>query len=127
LPDTYLQKKYASQGFCEFPNDGEQGKLRNYADCVGRPRLMTKPRLTGREVQCLEWVSKGKTSWETGLILGLTERTVNFHLRNACTKLKVYGRQAGVAQALRLGLLDASYRSEHPERTTQPNGAPTIA
>jgi DNA-binding CsgD family transcriptional regulator len=88
---------------------------------------MTKPRLTGREVQCLEWVSKGKTSWETGLILGLTERTVNFHLRNACAKLKVYGRQAGVAQALRLGLLDAPYRVEHSEHTTQPNGAPTIA
>lgn len=88
---------------------------------------MTKPRLTGREVQCLEWVSKGKTSWETGLILGLAERTVNFHLRNACAKLKVYGRQAGVAQALRLGLLDASYRPEHPELATQANEAPTIA
>lgn len=78
-------------------------------------------------MQCLEWVSKGKTSWETGLILGLTERTVNFHLRNACAKLKVYGRQAGVAQALRLGLLDAPSRAEHHKRAKQPNEAPTIA
>ncbi|MBZ1350353.1 helix-turn-helix transcriptional regulator [Alcaligenaceae bacterium LF4-65] len=93
---------------------------------------MTKPRLTGREVQCLEWVSKGKTSWETGLILGLTERTVNFHLRNACAKLKVYGRQAGVAQALRLGLLNGIPNDpEHTRLTSQantpPNEAPTIA
>ena len=93
---------------------------------------MTKPRLTGREVQCREWVSKGKSSWETGLILGLTERSVNFHLRNACAKLKVYGRQAGVAQALRLGLLNGTpHDPEHTrltsQATTQPNEAPTIA
>ncbi len=89
---------------------------------------MTKPRLTGREVQCLEWVSKGKTSWETGLILGLTERTVNFHLRNACTKLKVFGRQAGVAQALRLGLLnDIPHGTPRLTLATQPNEAPTTA
>ena len=61
--------------------------------------------LSGRELQCLEWVSLGKTSWETASILGLSERTVNFHLRNACRKLNVYGRQAGVVKAMRLGLL----------------------
>ncbi len=67
--------------------------------------MTMKPPLSGREVQCLEWVSRGKTSWETATILGLSERTVNFHLLNACRKLNVYGRQAGVAQAMRLGLL----------------------
>jgi DNA-binding CsgD family transcriptional regulator len=67
--------------------------------------MTMKPLLSGREVQCLEWVSRGKTSWETATILGLSERTVNFHLLNACRKLNVYGRQAGVAQAMRLGLL----------------------
>lgn len=66
---------------------------------------MIRPPLSGRERQCLEWVSRGKTSWETATILGLSERTVNFHLRNACSKLNVYGRQAAVVQALRLGLL----------------------
>ena len=67
--------------------------------------MTMKPPLSGREVQCLEWVSRGKTSWETATILGLSERTVNFHLLNACRKLNVYGRQAGVAQAMRMGLL----------------------
>ena len=66
---------------------------------------MTKTPLSGRELQCLEWVSLGKTSWETASILGLSERTVNFHLRNACRKLNVYGRQACVVKAVRLGLL----------------------
>lgn len=67
---------------------------------------MVKTPLSRRELQCLAWVSRGKTSWETGMILGLSERTVNFHLRNASRKLNVYGRQASVTQAIRLGLLD---------------------
>jgi hypothetical protein len=53
---------------------------------------------------------------------------VNFHLRNACAKLKVYGRQAGVAQALRLGLLNGTEQTGlAPQGITQPNEAPTIA
>lgn len=67
---------------------------------------MTKTPLSGRELQCLAWVSRGKTSWEIATILGLSEHTVNFHLRNASKKLNVYGRQACIAQAWRLGLLD---------------------
>jgi len=66
---------------------------------------MIKTPLSNRELQCLAWVSKGKTSWETATILGLSESTVNFHLRNASKKLNVYGRQACVAQAIYLGLL----------------------
>lgn len=67
---------------------------------------MLETPLSGRELQCLEWVSRGKTSWEIGVILSLSERTVNFHLMNASRKLNVYSRQAAVAQAIRLGFLD---------------------
>lgn len=66
---------------------------------------MTQPTLSQRELECLEWVSFGKTSWETAIILGVSERTINFHLLNACRKLNVYGRQAAVALALRQNLL----------------------
>lgn len=69
---------------------------------------MIKTPLTRRELECLDWVSHGKTSWEIGAILDLSERTVNFHLRNACQKLEVYGRQHAVAKALRLGVLPAA-------------------
>jgi DNA-binding CsgD family transcriptional regulator len=69
---------------------------------------MTRPKLSERELECLEWVSLGKTSWETGLILGVSERTINFHLLNAARKLNVYGRQAAVAIALRQNLLHGS-------------------
>lgn len=69
---------------------------------------MTLPKLSERELECLEWVSFGKTSWETAVILGVSERTINFHLLNACRKLNVYGRQAAVALALRHNLLHGS-------------------
>lgn len=60
--------------------------------------------LSNRETECLYWSSAGKTSWETGSILGVSESTVNFHLRNACAKLGVRGRRAAVAAALRQDL-----------------------
>ena len=69
---------------------------------------MTRPKLSERELECLEWVSFGKTSWETAIILGVSERTINVHLLNACRKLNVYGRQAAVALALRQNLLHSS-------------------
>lgn len=62
--------------------------------------------LSERERECLSWVTEGKTSWEIGNILGISERTVHFHLGNACRKLGVNNRQHAVARALLLGLLD---------------------
>lgn len=61
--------------------------------------------LTRRELECLYWASIGKTSWEIGTILGITERTINFHIQNACQKLKVRGRQAAITAAHHAGLL----------------------
>ncbi|WP_409517416.1 helix-turn-helix domain-containing protein [Achromobacter sp.] len=62
--------------------------------------------LSDRQAACLRWSAAGKTSWETARILGVSESTVNFHLRNACTRLGVRGRRAAVVTALRLGLLE---------------------
>ncbi|KOF52644.1 MULTISPECIES: helix-turn-helix domain-containing protein [unclassified Achromobacter] len=62
--------------------------------------------LTERQTACLHWAAAGKTSWETARILGISESTVNFHLRNACDRLSVRGRRAAVAEAIRRGLLD---------------------
>lgn len=57
-------------------------------------------KLTPRECECLQWAAKGKSAWETGEILGITRRTVAFHLDNTRAKLGV----RTVAQAIsRLG------------------------
>ncbi|MET4608933.1 DNA-binding CsgD family transcriptional regulator [Bradyrhizobium sp. JR4.1] len=48
--------------------------------------------LSAREKQCLRWVEEGKSSWEIGVILRVSENTVNIHLKNAMRKLEVTTR-----------------------------------
>jgi LuxR family quorum sensing-dependent transcriptional regulator len=60
--------------------------------------------LTARELECLEWTANGKTSWEIGEILAVSEHTVTGYLKNALVKLKVNTRTQAVATALRIGL-----------------------
>jgi DNA-binding response OmpR family regulator len=43
--------------------------------------------LTDRESEALTWAARGKTSSEIATILGLTKRTVDFHIDNAREKL----------------------------------------
>ncbi|KGD93485.1 LuxR family transcriptional regulator [Achromobacter sp. RTa] len=62
--------------------------------------------LSARQAACLRWAALGKTSWETARILGVSESTVNFHLRNACARLGVRGRRAAAVEALQRGLLE---------------------
>ncbi|MDH2406605.1 DNA-binding CsgD family transcriptional regulator [Bradyrhizobium sp. JR1.5] len=61
--------------------------------------------LSARERQCLQWVEEGKSSWEIGVILRVSENTVNFHLKNAMRKLEVTTRIQCAIKARRLGLI----------------------
>lgn len=49
-------------------------------------------RLSGQETQVLQNLAHGLSNREIGVQLGVTERTVKFHLSNAFTKLKVRNR-----------------------------------
>jgi len=60
----------------------------------------TAESLTPREIECLSWTAKGKTSWATSKILDVSENTVIFHLRNAIKKLEVTNRSHAVAKAV---------------------------
>lgn len=62
--------------------------------------------LSGREAQCLLWVSRGKSSSDIGQIVGLSPRTVDSYIEKACAKLKVRTRIEAVAVAVRSGLID---------------------
>lgn len=63
-------------------------------------------KLTAREREVLAWLQDGKTYWEIGHILGISERTVKFHFARLKAKLDAMNRSHAVAKALRLGLLD---------------------
>ena len=53
--------------------------------------------LTNREREVLSWVSDGKTAWETGCILKLSTRTVEWHLSQAYQKLGAMNRAQAIA------------------------------
>lgn len=66
------------------------------------------PVLTARELDCLQWMAAGKTAWEVGRILGISEAGVNFHFSNLRTKFGVTKRNDVVVKAIRLGLVQLS-------------------
>jgi LuxR family transcriptional regulator, quorum-sensing system regulator LasR len=63
------------------------------------------PKLTARELECLEWVAAGKTAWEIAGILGVTEATATFHIKNIIRKLNASNRQHALTLAFHYGLL----------------------
>ena len=62
--------------------------------------------ITQREQEMLEWLKQGKTSWEIGQILGISENTVNFHIKNLMKKLEAVNRPHLVAVAVEKRLLN---------------------
>ncbi len=61
--------------------------------------------LTDREAEILQWTAIGKTAWEIGGILKISERTVNFHLQNLMGKLGVHNKTHAAAKAMSFGLI----------------------
>ncbi|HEY1752696.1 MAG TPA: LuxR C-terminal-related transcriptional regulator [Caulobacteraceae bacterium] len=64
-----------------------------------------RPRLTRRQLECLEWSRLGKSSADIGNILGLSPRTIDEHIAAACQLLGVRTRVQAVSTALTQGLL----------------------
>jgi DNA-binding CsgD family transcriptional regulator len=62
--------------------------------------------LSARELDCLKWTAEGKTAWEASVILGITERTVRFHLNAAREKLQCTTTAQAVAKAVRDNMID---------------------
>jgi DNA-binding CsgD family transcriptional regulator len=56
--------------------------------------------ISARELDCLKWTAAGKTAWEASVILGISERTVRFHLNAAREKLKCTTTTQAVAKAI---------------------------
>jgi DNA-binding NarL/FixJ family response regulator len=61
--------------------------------------------LNDREIETLTWSARGKTSLEIAKILGLSKRTVDFHIDNARTKLGVATRIEAAIKATTTGLI----------------------
>lgn len=65
----------------------------------------TTAKLSSREIAVLRWTADGKTAGEISTILKITERTVNFHINNAATKLNAANKTSAAIKAVTLGFL----------------------
>lgn len=84
-------------------------------DAIIRARLARLPRreepaeetrLSDREIECLTWAARGKTSAEIAIILGVAKRTIDFHLDSARDKLQVATRIEAAVKAARKRLIE---------------------
>lgn len=69
-----------------------------------RRRRRANP-ITPREIEVLQWVSRGKSDWQVAEILFISRKTVNFHVECAKKKLRVATRVQAVLEAVDRGLL----------------------
>ena len=75
------------------------------ATLQARQNVAARIRLSERELECLSWSAAGKTAWETGKILDLSEWTVVYHLQKAKRKFGLTRKQEVIAHAMSLGLI----------------------
>jgi DNA-binding CsgD family transcriptional regulator len=61
--------------------------------------------LTPKETECLSWCKEGKTNWEIGEIMSISEKTVEFHLSNTIKKFSVSNRITAVVKGIQLGII----------------------
>jgi DNA-binding CsgD family transcriptional regulator len=69
------------------------------------PRRESLPALSPRELEAMRWTMEGKTAWEVGQILGITEQTAARHLNNATQKLGCTNKIQAVVKAIRAGII----------------------
>jgi LuxR family transcriptional regulator, quorum-sensing system regulator SolR len=62
-------------------------------------------RLSNQETTVIRWTAEGKTTAEISVILGLSVRTVTFHIGNVVKKLNASNKTAAAVRAAVLGLL----------------------
>lgn len=61
--------------------------------------------LSPREREVLTWSARGKSTWDISEILGISERSVTFHVNNAMRKLDSASRIMAILKAIRQGLI----------------------
>jgi len=64
------------------------------------------PVLSPREIEILNWLKSGKTNSDIANILKISERTVEFHVKNITKKLNANNRIHAVAVAIGQGLIE---------------------
>jgi LuxR family quorum sensing-dependent transcriptional regulator len=70
---------------------------------IWKPRRCSLPPLSHREREVLQWAAVGKSDWEIGEILSISEKTVNAHIENIKRKYGVTSRIHAVVKGMTRG------------------------
>lgn len=103
---TYLLKDTLSDDLIGIVREVHAGRRPIRADVKARlDERAAAPTLTPREIQVMELVAEGRRNKEIASLLGISEETVQVHLKNIFAKLKVSERTAALNVALRRGIV----------------------
>jgi DNA-binding NarL/FixJ family response regulator len=83
------------------------------------------PQLTGRQLEILRNVARGRTNREIGVILGISERTVRNHMREILRRLSTRDRTHSVVVAIGNGWIAIPIEPERSD--TMPVLMPSTA
>ena len=61
--------------------------------------------LSAREVEIVYWISIGKSDWDIGQILGISPKTVNYHVEKVKRKYAVSTRIQAIVAVVKDGLI----------------------
>ena len=64
-----------------------------------------KLKLPQRQLEILKLTMEGKSAWVVGSVLGISENTVNYHMKRLFEKLDVSTKSQAVLKAMELGLI----------------------
>ncbi len=80
-------------------------RLRAFMTENGDRSAEAAAKVSPREREVILWCSAGKTNWEIGQILGISEKTVQHEIASASRKLNCVNRAQLIAESIRLGLI----------------------
>ena len=103
---TYLLKDTLSSDLVRVVREVHAGERPVLPEVQARlAERASMPTLTSREIEVLQLISQGLRNKEVGAMLGITEGTVQIHVKNIFAKLSVNDRTGAVQVAVRRGLI----------------------
>jgi two-component system NarL family response regulator len=103
----YLQKSAPRDELLRAVRTVAQGKRFLPSDIAQRlAERLGKPEPSGRELEVLALIAKGRSNKEIATALGVSDETVKTHVSNVMQKLHAQDRAHAVTEAIRLGWLE---------------------
>jgi DNA-binding CsgD family transcriptional regulator len=107
-----VTRKITPKSTAQPAQPSEIGELYTSATAMYNKILLLSPsaaksdRLTAREIDVLRLARTGKTGWEIASILGISQATSTFHMKNAIDKLGASNKTHAVILAVEQGLIE---------------------